>query len=207
MFAWFKNQSYIERYTVKLCPTLASSPVPSSPEWQSLKLVFWKSFQCIYANTSKYKWSESRSVASLFATPWTIYSPWDSPGQTTGVNSLSLLQGIFPTQGSNPGLRHCRQILYQLSHQGSPWVQYTFFITLLREKAWNSIFWPTPWFFKINLFVRSLHNSTKSSSSFIFHSCGNLLCGWSIIYSTRALSCCFQSTSRDDTLFKSLLLL
>ena len=120
MFAWFKNQSYIERYTVKLCPTLASSPVPSSPEWQSLKLVFWKSFQCIYANTSKYKWSESRSVASLFATPWTIYSPWDSPGQTTGVNSLSLLQGIFPTQGSNPGLRHCRQILYWLSYKGSP---------------------------------------------------------------------------------------
>ena len=46
-------------------------------------------------------------------------SPWDSPGQNTGVGSLSLLQGIFPTQGSNPGLPHCRQILYQLSHQGS----------------------------------------------------------------------------------------
>ena len=36
------------------------------------------------------------------------------------MGSLSLLQGIFPTQGSNPGLPHCRQILYQLSHQGSP---------------------------------------------------------------------------------------
>ena len=36
------------------------------------------------------------------ATPWTIYSPWNSPGQNTGVGSLSLLQGIFPTQGSNP---------------------------------------------------------------------------------------------------------
>ena len=44
------------------------------------------------------------------------YSPWDSPGQNTGMGSLSLLQGIFPTQGSNPGLPHCRQILYQLSH-------------------------------------------------------------------------------------------
>ena len=41
-------------------------------------------------------------------------------GQNTGVGSLSLLQGIFPTQGSNPGLPHCRQILYQLSHKGSP---------------------------------------------------------------------------------------
>ena len=44
----------------------------------------------------------------------------NSPGQNTGVGSLSLLQGIFPTQGSNPGLSHCRQILYQLSHKGSP---------------------------------------------------------------------------------------
>ena len=44
----------------------------------------------------------------------------NSPGQNTRVGSLSLLQGIFPMQGSNPGLLHCRQILYQLSHQGSP---------------------------------------------------------------------------------------
>ena len=41
-----------------------------------------------------------------------IYSPWNSPGQNTGVGSQSRLQGIFPTQGSNPGLLHCRQILY-----------------------------------------------------------------------------------------------
>ena len=47
-------------------------------------------------------------------------SPWNSPGQNTGVGSLFLLQGIFPTQGSNPGLLHCGQILYQLSHKGSP---------------------------------------------------------------------------------------
>ena len=52
--------------------------------------------------------------------PHGLYSLWNSPGQNTGVGSLSLLQGIFPTQGSNPGLLHCRQILYQLSYQGSP---------------------------------------------------------------------------------------
>ena len=51
--------------------------------------------------------------------PRGLYSPWNSLGQNSGVGSLSLLQGIFPTQGSNPGLPHCRQILYQLSHQGS----------------------------------------------------------------------------------------
>ena len=47
------------------------------------------------------------------------FSPWNSPGQNTGVGSLSLLQGIFPTQGLNPGLLHCRQIFYCLSHKGS----------------------------------------------------------------------------------------
>ena len=66
------------------------------------------------------KWSESCSVMSESLRPHVLYSPRNSPGQNTGVGSLSLLQGIFPTQGSKPGLPHCRQILYQLSHQGSP---------------------------------------------------------------------------------------
>ena len=66
------------------------------------------------------KESESHSVVSNSLRPHGLYSPWDSPGQNTGVGNLSRLQGIFPTQGSNPGLLHCRQILYQLSHQGSP---------------------------------------------------------------------------------------
>ena len=47
-------------------------------------------------------------------------SPWNSPGQNTGVGSLSFLQEIFPTQESNRGLPHCKRILYQLSYQGSP---------------------------------------------------------------------------------------
>ena len=46
-----------------------------------------------------------------------LYSPWNSLSQNTGVGSLFLVQGIFPTQGSNPGLLHCRQIPYQLSHR------------------------------------------------------------------------------------------
>ena len=52
-------------------------------------------------------------------------SPWNFPGKSTGVGCHFLLQGIFPTQGSNWGLPHCRQMLYHLSHQGSlgdqPW--------------------------------------------------------------------------------------
>ena len=64
--------------------------------------------------------SESRSVVSDSLRPHGLYSPWNSPGQNTRVGSLSLLQGIFPTQGLNPGLLHCMRILYQLSHKGSP---------------------------------------------------------------------------------------
>ena len=60
--------------------------------------------------------SESRSVMSDSLWP-RVYSPWNSPGQNTGVGSLSLFQGIFPTQGSNPGFLHCRRILYQLCHR------------------------------------------------------------------------------------------
>ena len=63
--------------------------------------------------------SESRSVESDSLLPHGLYSPWNSPGQNTGVGSFSLFQGIFPTQGSNRVLWHGRQIFYQLSHQGS----------------------------------------------------------------------------------------
>ena len=74
--------------------------------------------------------SESCSVASDSLQPHRLYNPWNSPGQNTGVGNLSLLQGIFPAQGSNPGPLHCRRILCQLSHKGSPrileWVAYPF---------------------------------------------------------------------------------
>ena len=63
--------------------------------------------------------SESCSIVSYSLRAHGLY-PWNSPGQSTEVGSLSLLQGIFPTQGMNSGLPHCRWILYQLSHKGSP---------------------------------------------------------------------------------------
>ena len=67
---------------------------------------------------------KSLSRARLLTTPWTVactklLCPRDFPGKSTGVGCHFLLQGIFPTQGSNPGLPHCRQTLYRLSHQGS----------------------------------------------------------------------------------------
>ena len=66
------------------------------------------------------KGSVSCSVISDSLQPHGPYSPWNSPGQNTGVGSHFLLQGIFLTQGLNPVLLHCRQILYQLSHKGGP---------------------------------------------------------------------------------------
>ena len=74
--------------------------------------------------------SESCSVVSDSLQPHGLHSPWNSPGHNTGVGSCSLLQGIFPAQGSNPSLVHCGWILYQLSHRQSSrildWVAYPF---------------------------------------------------------------------------------
>ena len=79
--------------------------------------------------------------------------PSEPPGKPmkTGVGSLSLLQGIFPNQGSNPGLLHCRQILYQLSHWGSPrrleWVAYPFSSGSARPRNRTGVFWIAGGFF------------------------------------------------------------
>ena len=84
----------------------------------------------LYANTSLLAQAnllllvKSYLVMSNSVQPQGLYSPWNSPGQNTGMGSHSLLQGTFPTQGSNPGLLHYRQILYQLSHKGSPHFTY-----------------------------------------------------------------------------------
>ena len=60
----------------------------------------------------------------------------DSPGKNTGVGCHALLQGIFPTQGSNPGLLHCRQILYSLSQSRSPWILEWVAYPFSRESSW-----------------------------------------------------------------------
>ena len=69
-------------------------------------------------------------VVSHSLQPHGLYSPWNPPGQNTGVGSISLLQGIFPPQGLNSGLPHCMWTPYQLSHRGSPnmleWLSYPF---------------------------------------------------------------------------------
>ena len=88
--------------------------------------------------------SESRSVMSNSLQLHGLYSPWNFPCQNTGAGSHSHLQGIFPAQGSNPGLPHCRRILYQLSYKGSPKISWFHVIwkslscVQLSETPWSS---------------------------------------------------------------------
>ena len=83
------------------------------------------------------------SQSCLPLRPHGFYSPSNSPGQNTGVDSFSLLQGIFPTLRLNPGLPHCGQILYRLSHKGSPgildWVAYPFFSRSSQPRNWTRV--------------------------------------------------------------------
>ena len=89
----------------------------------------------IYTCVCIYVWCESCSVVSDSLWSHGLYSPWNSPGQNTVAGSLSLLQSIFPRQGSNPGLPHCRQILYQPSHKGRPYIY--IYIRRTRRKVYN----------------------------------------------------------------------
>ena len=88
---------------------------------------------------------KSLSRVRLFATPWTPGSSIHGIflGKSTGVGCHFLLQGIFPTQGWNPGLPHCRQTLCHLSHQGSP---YQLSDQIRSDQSLNHVrLFATPW--------------------------------------------------------------
>ena len=130
--------------------------------WWEVK---WKSFSCVW----------------LFATPWTIYSPWNSSGHNSGVGSLSLLQGIFPTQGSNPGLPHWRRILYQLSHKGSPrileWIASPFSSGSFQPRNWTGVScivgrFFTNWAIKEALRMRSWGVYSSTPCHWLMTACG-----------------------------------
>ena len=97
-----------------------------------------------------------------------LYNLWNSRGQNTGVGSLSFLQGIFPTQGSNPGLPHCRRFLYQMSHKGSlrilEWLAYVFSSGSSRPRNWTGVSciaggFFTKWAIREALFIKSEINN------------------------------------------------
>ena len=96
---------------------------PQKEVWASRQQL--RTLGILRAGTEKHPSVYSDISVQLFATPWTVacarlLHPWDFLGKSTGMGCHFLLQGIFLTQGSNPGLLHCRQTLYCLSHQGSP---------------------------------------------------------------------------------------
>ena len=95
---------------------------------------------------------------------WWPHGLWNFPGQNTGVSNLSLFQGIFPTQGLNPGLLHCRQILYQLNHKGSPrileWVVDSFSWGSSQPRNWAGVFCIADGFFT-NWVMREAHSYAK----------------------------------------------
>ena len=114
---------------------------------------------------SEVKWGDSRSVMSSSLQTHRLYRPWNSPGQNTGVGSLSLLQVIFPTQGSNQGLPLCRQILYQLSHRGSPrileWVTYPFSSRSSWPRNWTRVSYIAGGFFTNWAMREAPHSPSK----------------------------------------------
>ena len=123
------------------------SPVPIRPSddlspSQHLTATSWE-------NSSQ----TAHSSRAWIPDPWescvlvtSLLCPWDSPGKNPGVGSHSLLQGIFPTQGSNLSLLHCRWILYHLSHHESP-------VGTIRDKKWFWLYWVTK--FGVNLLYRN----------------------------------------------------
>ena len=93
--------------------------------WEGIMFIIF--FSLVWVRSSNDKITEfpgsktmSDSSQSHGLQPARLLCPWNSPSKNNGVGSHSMLQGIFLIRGLNPGLLHCRQILYHLSHQGSP---------------------------------------------------------------------------------------
>ena len=114
--------SFLFKYLVKLSETVWPMLfyVGKSLITESILLLICSNFLFLHDSVMVVKWSESCSVVFNSLRLHWLYSPWNSPGQNTGVGSLSLLQQIFLTKELNWGLLHCKRILYQLSYQGSP---------------------------------------------------------------------------------------
>ena len=116
-------------------------------KYSNFILIFLLERTCTLSSTVSWK---SLSRVQLFATLWTKQS-MEFSRQNTRVDSLSLLQGIVPTQGSNPGLPHCRWILYQLSHKGNPrileWVGYHFSSGSSWRRNWTRVSYIAAGFF------------------------------------------------------------
>ena len=140
MFALHSDSYACQRTLFSLAPVTCL--IPSSP------LIIYSDFTssskdsilqiCVKSPPScKVKVKVTQLCLSNSLRPRGLHSPWNSPGQNTGVGSLPFLQRIFLTQESNWGLLHCRRIFYQLSYQGSPHVNF-----LWKNFSFSKIFLP-----------------------------------------------------------------
>ena len=93
----------------------------------------------------------------------------DSPGKNTGVGCHALLQGILPTQGLNPGLQHCRRILYCLSHQGISSTNYPPYWRICKTLCLCFVYWACFFFFSLSLSKRD--KAYQSDDHYIYY-CG-----------------------------------
>ena len=123
---WKMVKCLVPSYTCKFSVIWVEHTEDRFSNWYKLN-------ECLPQSSLRKNESKRHSVMSDSSQSHGLYRPWNSPGQNTGVGSLSLLQGIFPTQGLKPGLLPYRWTLYQLSHKGSPrmleWVGYPFSIS------------------------------------------------------------------------------
>ena len=111
--------SHVQCLVSQLCLTLCNPwsiahQAPLSMEILQARILEWVAGPSSRGSSQPRDQIQVFRIAARFFTVWATGKP-----KITGVGSLSLLQGIFPTQESNQGLLHCRQILYQLSYQGS----------------------------------------------------------------------------------------
>ena len=152
-----------EREVAQSCPTL-SDPMDYSLPGSSIHGIF---------QARVLEWGAiAFSIMSNSLWPHGLYSPWNSLGQNTGVSSLSLLPGIFPTLGLNPGLPHCRWIPYWLSHKGSPrileWDAYPFSSRSSRARNRTEVSWiaADSWQEEYKIHISYPHHSNCSTHTY-----------------------------------------
>ena len=116
-----------------------------------LKFYLWMDYEYLGSLVSVSRSVMPDSLGPYGLQPTRLLYPWDFPGKDTGVGCHFFLQGIFPIQGSNPGLPHCRQTLYSLSHQGSHWIDniYNFIVSTKHYKNAVHVIWEGCMDFKV----------------------------------------------------------
>ena len=120
------SKLYLVIFSLNICsrnPTCYPSHYWSTTSVMKISFMLQQDLMSLLASTSSFCVCVCVCVCisrSVFETPCSSLCLWNFPGKNTRVGNCSLLQLIFLTQGSNPGLLHCRQIFYQMSHQENP---------------------------------------------------------------------------------------